>query len=59
MAYRDIIIASVTLATLGTFPILVPNVMAKRHVSVDFSVTFLFGGTPLGHIVLLFCTLQF
>ena len=51
--YRDIIVASVPLTTLCTFPVLVPDVVTELHAGGDGLVTDLLRGAPLAHVVLL------
>ena len=46
------------MAALGTLPILVPDVVAERHVAVDLTLALLSGRTLLGHVVLFFSTLK-
>lgn len=53
----DVIVASISLTTFGAFPILVPNIMAQRHVPVDLSEAFLLCSTSFGNIILLFSPL--
>ena len=42
-AYRDVVIASISLTTLCAFPVFVPNVMAQMHVAVDLLETLFLG----------------
>ena len=35
LSYRNVIVASVSLTALCTFPVLVPDVVAERHVTID------------------------
>ena len=56
--YRDVVVTSVPLAALGTLPILIPDVVAERHVAVDLSLALLGGGALLGDVVLLFGALK-
>lgn len=58
-AYRHVIITPVSLATFGTFPILVPNVVAQRHVAPDFTDTFVFWSAAFWHIILLLGSLKY
>ncbi len=57
-SYRHIVVASVALAALGTLPVLVPDVVTERHVTVDLTLALLCGRTLLGHVVLFLSTLK-
>ena len=59
LTYRYVVVAPVALAALGAFPVLVPDVVAERHVAVDLPLALLGIGAPLGHVVLLLGTLKF
>ena len=58
MTHRDVVVASVTLAALCTLPVLVPDVVAERHVAVDLSLALFGSCAPLGDVVLLLSTLK-
>ncbi len=47
VTHRYIVVASVALATLSTFPVLIPDVVAEWHVAVDLPLALLSGGTLL------------
>ena len=39
VVYRNIIIASISLAALGALPVFIPNIVAKGHCCADFLLT--------------------
>lgn len=56
LAYDNVVVATVALTTLGTCPVLIPNVRAIWHIfSTDFRAKW-FGGATLRNIILFQCT---
>lgn len=56
ISYDNIVVATVALTTLGTCPILIPNMSAIWHIfSTDFRAKW-FGGASLRNIILFQCT---
>ena len=56
---RNIVVASVPLATLGAPPVLVPDVVADGHVAVDLLVALMLRCAALRNVVLLLCSLKY
>lgn len=55
--YYNIVVASITEATIWTHPILVPNVCTQWHITLPGGRTFSLIRTPLRYIILFFCAL--
>ena len=53
VTYRDVVVAPVPLAALGTPPVLVPDVVAELHAGGDLLLALGHRAAALAHVVLL------